>query len=84
MRPVGSGYGVSTGGAWRAGVGAADITPAGPVWMAGYASPIHAAEGTLHRLFVKALALEDGVGTRGVLLTSDLLGFPRRNGAVPV
>ena len=66
----------SEGGGWRAGAGVADITPTGPVWMAGYASRSHAAEGTLHPLHVKALALEDGAGTRGLLLTSELLGFP--------
>ncbi len=63
-------------GGWKAGVGAVDITPADPVWMAGYASRDHAAEGTLYPLHLKALALEDGAGTRGLLLTSDLLGFP--------
>src|SRR5207247_2581367 len=30
-----------------------------------------------HDLYVKALALEDRSGTRLVLITSDLLGFPR-------
>ncbi len=68
--------GASADGGWKAGVGVADITPAQPLWMAGYASRNHAAEGTLQPLHVKALALEDGAGTRGLLLTSDLLGFP--------
>lgn len=68
--------GVAADNGWKAGVGVADITPTGPVWMAGYASRNHAAEGTLQPLHVKALALEDGAGTRGLLLTTDLLGFP--------
>lgn len=68
--------GEAAGSGWKAGVGTADITPTGAVWMAGYASRSHAAEGTLLPLHVKALALEDGAGTRGLLLTSDLLGFP--------
>lgn len=63
---------------WRAGVATAEITPETPMWLAGYAGRDRAAEGTLHPLWVKALALEDGRGHRAVLITSDLLGFPKR------
>ncbi|MBK5295086.1 MAG: neutral/alkaline non-lysosomal ceramidase N-terminal domain-containing protein, partial [Acidobacteriia bacterium] len=36
-----------------------------------------ASEGVLTRLYAKALALEDGKGTRVVILTTDLIGLPR-------
>lgn len=62
---------------WTAGVSKADITPAEPVWMAGYASRDRAAEGTLHPLWVKALALGDAEGRRALIITSDILGFPK-------
>jgi hypothetical protein len=62
---------------WKAGVAVQVITPDGPHWMAGYASRNHPAEGKLTDLYVKALALEDPAGSRLVLLTSDLVGFPR-------
>lgn len=47
------------------------------MWMAGYANRDHPAEGTLHDLWVKALALEDADGQRVVLVTTDLLGVPK-------
>lgn len=62
---------------WKAGIARADITPEGPVWMGGYASRDHPAEGTMHPLWVKVLALEDAAGRRAVLVTSDLIGFPQ-------
>jgi neutral ceramidase len=62
---------------WQAGVAVRKITPAGPMWMAGYAGRNRPAEGTEHDLFVKALALQDPTGNRFVLLTSDLVGIPR-------
>jgi hypothetical protein len=68
---------------WKAGVAVRVITPERPQWMAGYAARNHAAEGKETELFVKALALEDPAGGRLVLLTSDLVGIPRRlSGAV--
>jgi hypothetical protein len=62
---------------FRAGVAARVITPAEPMWMAGYANRNHSAEGKVHDLHVKALALEDAAGGKLVLLTSDLVGVPR-------
>ncbi|MGD9857529.1 MAG: neutral/alkaline non-lysosomal ceramidase N-terminal domain-containing protein [Planctomycetaceae bacterium] len=62
---------------WRAGVAAAVITPDGPMWMSGYASRDHVAEGTLHDLWAKALVLEDAQGHRAVLVTLDLVGIDR-------
>jgi neutral ceramidase len=60
---------------WKAGIAKAKITPEKPVWMAGYAGRDHPAEGVLHDLWVKALALEAPDGHRAVLLTSDIVNF---------
>ncbi len=62
---------------WRVGVARTDITPAEPVWMAGYAARKHPAEGTVHPLWAKALAVEDQRGGRAVIVTADLIGFTR-------
>lgn len=62
---------------WKAGVARAVITPEHAMWMAGYGSRVHESEGTLHDLWAKALAIEDAKGNRGVLVTTDLLGFPK-------
>lgn len=61
----------------RAGVAKADITPAGPIWLSGYASRTKASEGAVTRLWAKALALEDGRGERLVVVTTDLIGLPK-------
>ncbi len=62
---------------WKAGVAKIDITPQRPLWLAGYAARTKPSEGVLLPLAAKALALEDQAGRRAVLVTSDLLGFPR-------
>src|SRR5207249_10961264 len=64
-------------GEFKAGVAAKVITPTEPVWMAGYGNRTKPAEGKLQDLYVKALALEDRAGKKLVVVTSDLLGFPR-------
>jgi hypothetical protein len=63
---------------WRAGVARAVITPGEPMWLAGYASRDHVSEGTLVDLWVKVLAIQDAKGMKAVLITSDLLGYPRK------
>jgi len=63
---------------WMAGLARAKITPQEAIWLAGYAARTSPAEGTLHDLWVKVLALEDCRGYRGVVVTSDVLGFPRK------
>ena len=63
---------------WRAGVARAIITPEEPMWMAGYASRDHVSEGTLVDLWAKVLAIEDTKGKKVVLVTTDLLGIPRK------
>jgi hypothetical protein len=63
---------------WKAGVARVIITPQEPVWMAGYASREHPSEGTLVDLWAKALAIEDAKGKKVVLITTDLLGIPKK------
>jgi len=72
--------GFSSGGwaqGWKAGLAQTAITPKQPLWMGGYASRTHVSDGKLHDLWAKALALEDATGKRAVLVTADLLGFPK-------
>ena len=63
---------------WRVGVARVDITPTDSLWLAGYAARDHAAEGALHQIWAKALAVQDASGHRGVLITADVLGFPKK------
>jgi len=63
---------------WKAGVATVVITPAEPMWMAGYAARDKPSEGKVHDLFAKAVAIEDPEGTRLVLVTTDLIGIPRQ------
>jgi len=65
------------GPSWKAGTARAVITPRQPLWLAGYGNRDHPSEGTLHDLWIKALALEDAAGHRAVILTSDLCGISR-------
>ncbi len=67
----------ATSAEWRVGVARQDITPVGPIWMAGYASRDHPCEGVLHPLWAKALAVEDSQGHRAVIVTTDLIGLVR-------
>lgn len=62
---------------WKAGVARTVITPEEPVWMGGYAARTRPAEGTMHDLWAKALALEDASGKQVVLVTADLIGMPK-------
>src|SRR6476660_9254563 len=62
---------------WLAGTAKANITPTEPMWLAGYASRTKPAEGKSTDLWIKVLALEDGRGSRGVIMTSDTLGIPQ-------
>ncbi len=65
---------------WQVGLARVDITPSEPTWLAGYASRNHPAEGTVHPLWAKALALRDAEGNRVVIVTCDLLGLTREVG----
>ncbi len=62
---------------WKAGIARVVITPQEYMWMAGYAARTKPAEGKLHDLWAKALALEDARGNRVLLITTDLIGFDR-------
>lgn len=63
---------------WKVGLGKSKITPEKPMWMAGYGNRNHPAEGKLQDLWAKALVLEAVDGGRAVVVTTDLLGFPRK------
>jgi hypothetical protein len=60
----------------RAGVARVDITPRGAIWMSGYASRNHPSQGVLQPLSARALAIDDGSGTRIVMVSTDLIGLP--------
>ena len=61
---------------WQVGIAKTDITPRGPIWLAGYAARNHPAEGTLHPLWAKAMVIQDADGGRVAILTTDLIGLP--------
>lgn len=60
---------------WKIGVAQQVVTPKESMWLAGYASRSKPSEGTLHDLWIKAIALEDAHGHRALIVTSDLIGF---------
>ncbi|MBS0202735.1 MAG: neutral/alkaline non-lysosomal ceramidase N-terminal domain-containing protein [Planctomycetes bacterium] len=62
---------------WKAGIAKSIITPKKPMWMAGYGGRTGPAEGAQHDLWIRVLALEDEHGHRGIVLSSDTLGFPQ-------
>jgi neutral ceramidase len=66
-----------TKGTWKAGLATVVTTPEYSMWMAGYAARTKPSEGKIHDLKAKALALEDAAGSRFVIVTVDLIGFPR-------
>ena len=66
---------VTSSEVWKTGVAVCDITPPAGLWLAGYAMRDHPAEGAIHPLWVKALALQDAQGKTAVIVSSDILGF---------
>lgn len=62
---------------WKAGVAKVDITPQEAIWMAGFAVRTKPAEGKMHELWAKAITLEDAVGNRAIIVSTDILGFPK-------
>jgi hypothetical protein len=62
---------------FQAGVARVNITPPMPFWLSGYASRTNPATVVRHELFAKALALADDRGGRVVIVTADLIGYPR-------
>jgi hypothetical protein len=65
----------TTGAPWKVGLAQAKITPTQPLMLAGYASRNKPYEKIAGDLYVKAMALEDADGHRGVFVTCDLIGF---------
>ena len=63
--------------AWKAGVAQSKITPNESIWLAGYGDRTRPSEGVLLDIYVKALALDAEAGKPVVLVTADLVGFPR-------
>jgi hypothetical protein len=62
---------------WQAGVAKVVITPSEFMWMSGYGARTKPAEGKVHDLWAKALALNAPDGKRCVLITMDLVGIDR-------
>jgi neutral ceramidase len=62
---------------WQAGTAKVVITPKHFMWMSGYGSRTKPAEGKVHDLWAKALALQTPDGKRCVLITMDLVGIDR-------
>jgi neutral ceramidase len=60
---------------WKVGLAQTKITPTQPLLLAGYASRNKPYEKVVGDLYVKAMALEDAEGHRGVFVTCDLIGF---------
>ncbi len=69
--------GEAVGDLWKAGVASSVITPLENIWMSGYAARETPAQGKIHDLWVKALALEDTNGKRAIFITCDIVGFSR-------
>ena len=61
---------------YRIGLASTRITPEEPVRLSGYASRDKPSTGVAHDLYAKAMVIEDSTGHRGVLITTDLIGFP--------
>src|SRR4051794_14868664 len=61
---------------WKVGLAQVKITPEQPVVMSGYAGRTKPFTKVVAELYAKAMVLEDADGHRGVIVTSDLLGFP--------
>ncbi len=67
-------------GGYRAGVARTVITPTEPLWAGGYGGRTHDVSEKEHDLYAKALVIEDPRGYRLVIVTTDLLGFPKSIG----
>ncbi|WP_154858315.1 neutral/alkaline non-lysosomal ceramidase N-terminal domain-containing protein [Cyclobacterium xiamenense] len=61
---------------WQIGIGKAVITPTNGVWLAGYGRK-RVADGKIHDLWAKVIALKDAVGRRVVLVTTDHMGMSK-------
>jgi Neutral/alkaline non-lysosomal ceramidase, N-terminal len=66
----------ATASGWLTGTARTDITPVEKTWMAGYASRMEPAHGTLQDIHARALALQDEDLQKFVMISVDVLGFP--------
>lgn len=57
---------------WKVGLAKVAITPSQPTWLSGYSSRTQPAEGKVHDLYAKCVAIESADSTRLVLITLDL------------
>ena len=60
---------------WKAGAARLKLTPKENLWLEGYASRTNAMTGVLHDVWAKALAIEDGEGRTGLIVTLDVCGI---------
>jgi hypothetical protein len=66
----------AVGGSMEVGVAQVDITPEGPIRLAGYGGRQTESEGVLQRLRAKALAFGSDAQGPSILITVDLIGIP--------
>jgi len=64
-------------GTWKVGLGKSKLTPTEPIRMGGYAARNRPSEGILTDLWVKAISLTDEKGNRGVIVTADIIRYPK-------
>ncbi|HLP72495.1 MAG TPA: neutral/alkaline non-lysosomal ceramidase N-terminal domain-containing protein [Bacteroidales bacterium] len=57
------------------GVAKKNITPAGPIWLSGYAARRKPSEGVLQDIWAKALVIEGKKNEKLLILTTDLIGL---------
>lgn len=67
----------SAADSWQVGLAKENITPAKPMWMAGYGGRNKPAEGKLTELWAKAMVLQDEKGQRALAISLDLVGIDR-------
>ncbi len=68
---------VSAQETWKAGAASTVITPKQYMWMSGYASRSTPAQGRIHDLYARSLAVQDPSGKTIVILSLDLVGIDR-------
>ena len=66
----------ATTASWQAGVARVVITPEKYMWMSGYGGRSKPAEGKVHELWAKAVALKDPAGKTAVFVSTDLITVP--------
>ncbi len=62
---------------WQVGIAKKDISPKEKIWLAGYAAREAPMQDILHPIWAKALVVKGAAGKIGILISTDLLGFPK-------